>query len=278
MRNKYFIHLLMLALVLLAIPAIAPTASAGFGFGVFVGFAPPPLPVYVQPICPGDGYIWTPGYWAYADDGGYYWVPGTWVIAPRIGYLWTPGYWGWEGGGYFWHVGYWGPHVGFYGGVNYGFGYGGFGYEGGRWDHDRFFYNRSVNNVNITKIHNTYNTTVINNNTNVNRISYNGGTGGINARATSVEMVANRDRHVTATSLQVQHEHTARTNRAQFASVNNGRPAVAATARTRRFRGHRRGFATNQHRSKRKSRVGLCSAHVQRQHVTRGQQPRPHLN
>ena len=50
----------MLALVLLAIPA---TASAGFGFDVFVGFAPPPLPVYEQPICPGEGYIWTPGYW-----------------------------------------------------------------------------------------------------------------------------------------------------------------------------------------------------------------------
>jgi WXXGXW repeat (2 copies) len=81
----------MLALVLLAIPA---TASAGFGFDVFVGFAPPPLPVYEQPICPGEGYIWTPGYWAYTEDAGYYWVPGTWVLAPRIGYIWTPGYWG----------------------------------------------------------------------------------------------------------------------------------------------------------------------------------------
>ena len=26
-----------------------------------------------------------------------------------------------------WHAGYWGPHVGFYGGVNYGYGYGGVG-------------------------------------------------------------------------------------------------------------------------------------------------------
>ena len=23
------------------------------------------------------GLIWTPGYWAYGDDG-YYWVPGAW--------------------------------------------------------------------------------------------------------------------------------------------------------------------------------------------------------
>jgi hypothetical protein len=50
---------------------------------------PPELPAYEQPICPGDGYIWTPGYWAW--DGEYYWVPGTWVMAPETGYLWTPG-------------------------------------------------------------------------------------------------------------------------------------------------------------------------------------------
>ena len=34
-------------------------------------YAPPALPVYDQPICPGDGYIWTPGYWAWGP-GGYY--------------------------------------------------------------------------------------------------------------------------------------------------------------------------------------------------------------
>ncbi len=238
MRNKYFIRLLLLALVLTAIPATVPIASAQIGFGISVGFAPPPLPVYEQPICPRDGYIWTPGYWAYDyDDEDYYWVPGTWVIAPQIGYLWTPGYWGWGGGGYFWHGGYWGEHVGFYGGINYGFGYGGFGYEGGRWDHDRFFYNTSVNNVNITNIHNTYHTTVINNNININRVSYNGGAGGINASARSVELATNRERHIAATSLQVQHQHIASANRAQFASVNNGRPAVAATARPTAFSG-----------------------------------------
>ena len=66
--------------------------------------------------------MWTPGYWAWGNDG-YYWVPGTWVPAPAVGLLWTPGYWGWSGGYYRWNVCYWGPHVGFYGGVNYGFGY-----------------------------------------------------------------------------------------------------------------------------------------------------------
>jgi len=99
-------------------------------------------------------------------------------MAPQVGVLWTPGYWGWGGSAFLWHAGYWGPHIGFYGGVNYGFGYTGNGYAGGAWRNGTFYYNRAVNNVNVTNIHNTYNTTVVNNVT-VNRVSYNGGTGGI---------------------------------------------------------------------------------------------------
>ena len=76
--------------------------------------------------------MWTPGYWAYGDDG-YYWVPGAWVPAPYEGALWTPPYWGWSSGLYVFHGGYWGPHVGYYGGVNYGFGYMGIGFVGGMW-------------------------------------------------------------------------------------------------------------------------------------------------
>jgi hypothetical protein len=48
---------------------------------ISVGFAPPVLPVYVQPVCPQPGLMWTPGYWAYGPDG-YFWVPGAWVPAP----------------------------------------------------------------------------------------------------------------------------------------------------------------------------------------------------
>src|SRR5580704_13769957 len=114
---------------------VVPTATfAQVSVGVSITVAPPVLPVYVQPPIPEAGYIWTPGYWAYGDDG-YYWVPGTWVMPPSVGLLWTPGYWGWSGGSYVFNAGYWGPTVGFYGGINYGFGYGGVGYEGGRWDH-----------------------------------------------------------------------------------------------------------------------------------------------
>src|SRR5271166_452784 len=63
---------------------------------VRVTVAPPALPVYEQPPCPADGYLWTPGYWHWGV-GGYFWVPGTWVQPPRMGVLWTPGYWGYAG-------------------------------------------------------------------------------------------------------------------------------------------------------------------------------------
>ncbi|MGH8540472.1 MAG: YXWGXW repeat-containing protein [Stenotrophobium sp.] len=222
--------LLPLAFLMLALPA------ASFA-GVFVSItlAPPLLPVYVQPVCPGEGYLWTPGYWAYGDYG-YYWVPGTWVLAPVVGYLWTPGWWGWSGGFYAWHGGYWGPHVGFYGGVNYGYGYGGYGYEGGRWNNGVFNYNRSVNNVNVTNIHNTYNTTVINNTT-VNRVSYNGGTGGLTAQPREQDRVAAREQHMQPTAEQLQHRTIAGSNRELRASVNHGRPAIAATPRPGVFSG-----------------------------------------
>jgi len=219
-------------LVLLSVVLATALSSWGAVF-VSVAIGPPALPVYSQPLCPGPGYIWTPGYWAWGP-AGYYWVPGTWVLPPQLGFLWTPGFWAFSAGFYNWHAGYWGPTVGFYGGINYGFGYTGFGYWGGYW-HDRdFYYNRAVNNVNITNIHNVYNQTVINN-VNVNRISYNGGPGGIQARPTSQQLAAERGRHIDATSDQVRNEQAARNDRAQFASVNHGQPAVGATPRPGAF-------------------------------------------
>jgi hypothetical protein len=133
MRLIPFVRSSLLA-ALLTLVSVASFAQVG----IFVNFGPPALPVYEQPLCPGEGYIWTPGYWAYDSDfDDYYWVPGTWVLAPQIGYVWTPGYWAWGANGFFFNAGYWGPQVGFYGGIVYGFGYFGRGYEGGRWEHDR---------------------------------------------------------------------------------------------------------------------------------------------
>ncbi len=204
---------------------------------ISVTFAPPALPVYEQPLCPGEGYIWTPGYWAYDYNfGDYYWVPGTWVLAPEPGLLWTPPYWGWGGNAFIFHAGYWGPQVGFYGGIPYGYGYFGHGYEGGRWEHGQFYYNRSVNNINVTNIRNVY-VTNVHEDTNVRHVSYNGGNGGINARPTSQEEAAARERHVPPVAAQTQHVQTASANRELRADNNHGKPPIAATDRPTAFSG-----------------------------------------
>jgi len=150
------------ALMLAACVALTPLAGgmapaqAGVFLGVSLVVAPPAIPVTVQPPIPGEGYIWTPGYWAWGP-AGYYWVGGRWVLPPAIGVLWTPGYWGQVGGLWGWHAGYWGPTVGWYGGVNYGYGYFGHGFEGGYWNHNQFFYNTTYNNFGNYHPHNTYN-------------------------------------------------------------------------------------------------------------------------
>jgi hypothetical protein len=97
----------LLRILLLALFSIVMAQRAFAQVAITVSFGPPALPVYEQPICPADGYLWAPGYWAYDPDDGYYWVPGTWVLAPEPGYLWTPGWWGWENSGYLFHEGYW---------------------------------------------------------------------------------------------------------------------------------------------------------------------------
>ncbi len=208
-------------------------AMAQIGIGISVGFAPPAIPVYEQPVCPGDGYLWTPGFWAYDDADGYYWVPGTWVEPPEVGFLWTPGYWGWGGSAFLFHEGYWGPQVGFYGGINYGFGYGGYGYDGGRWEGGHFAYNTYVNRVNTTIIHNTYNTRV---DVSDNHVSYNGGEGGIDRRPTAQQESYANEHHVGRIPAQEQHIQEARNNPDLRASENHGRPAIAATARPGDFK------------------------------------------
>jgi len=222
--------------VLFALVVLSVSSTALAQIRISVAFGPPALPVYEQPVCPGDGYIWTPGYWAWDPDAGdYYWVPGTWVLAPEVGFLWTPPWWGWEGGRFLFHEGYWGPHIGFYGGINYGFGYFGVGFVGGRWDGGHFFYNRSITNINVVNIHNVYNETVVHNDV---HISYNGGEGGVVARPRPEEEIAEHDRHIGAVEAQTRHFEQARANRDLRASVNQGRPPIAATGRAGEFSGH----------------------------------------
>jgi hypothetical protein len=213
------------------------SAAAFAQIGVSITIAPPALPVYDQPVCPGDGYLWTPGYWAWGDDfNDYYWVPGTWVLGPEPGLLWTPPYWGWGGSSFVFYDGYWGPQVGFYGGIGYGFGYFGVGFVGGRWQGNQFFYNRAVFNVNVTEIHNVYEDRVTNV-TVVNHVSYNGGNGGVTARPTPQEEAAAHDRHIGPVAAQTDHVQQARSNPQLRASANQGRPPIAATAKPGEFKG-----------------------------------------
>jgi len=232
MRNR-FLRGLIPALVLAALPALS---SAAVFVGVSVNFAPPALPVYVQPPCPQPGYIWTPGYWAW-NDGAYYWVPGTWVLPPEVGLLWTPGYWGWSDGVYLWHAGYWGPRVGFYGGVNYGFGYGGVGFDGGYWRGRNFFYNRAVVRVGPTFVTNVYYHPVVYHRAYAH-VSFNGGPGGVVARPTRADMIAAHEHHVAFTPMQQRQQRMAFANRSLRADYNHGRPPIAATARPAEFHGN----------------------------------------
>lgn len=231
--QKRAVHAVVFAFVILVL------SSASFAqLRISVSFGPPALPVYEQPLCPGEGYLWTPGYWAWdADYDDYYWVPGTWVLPPQAELFWTPPYWAWVDGAFLFYDGYWGPQVGFYGGIDYGFGYFGEGFVGGRWDGGRFFYNRSVTNVNVTVIHNVYNTTVVNTSNRTNRVSFNGGNGGINRRPTPQEEAVSRERHIPPAAGQLQQVQTARGNPQFRASTNRGKPPVAATARPAQFSG-----------------------------------------
>jgi hypothetical protein len=229
MRRYWSIGWFLCALVVMAAPVVSRAQL------LVVTVAPPELPVYEQPPIPDPGYIWTPGYWAYGPDG-YYWVPGTWVEPPSAGLLWTPGYWGWQDGRYGFNEGYWGTQVGFYGGVDYGYGYGGDGYEGGYWDNGVFSYNETVNNFGGVRMAHVFNKAVVAHN-NASRASFNGGAGGTSARPTSQQQAAAHEKHVPATALQTQHQHTASTNKALLASVNHGNPAVAATSKPGQFEG-----------------------------------------
>ncbi|MGO8759576.1 MAG: YXWGXW repeat-containing protein [Terracidiphilus sp.] len=271
MRSFRFSRLMLLALLVCLIPA-----SSYAGVFISVGFAPPALPVYEQPPCPQPGWMWTPGYWAYGPDG-YYWVPGTWVPAPYVGALWTPGYWGWNAGLYAWHPGYWGPHVGYYGGVNYGFGFFGIGFAGGAWRGGVFAYNTAVVRVNTTVIRNTYvdNTYVHNTIVNNNRVAFSGGPGGINHPPTPEERMAEHDQHMQPTAFQEQHRASAMQDRGSYFNNNHGRPSNTAMARPMGGNAHQNPGTINYNASK--SNTGNVAAHPSGQ-GNQGGHPQPQVS
>jgi hypothetical protein len=237
MRTLLKARQLLFIALLIALPAVSFAQV-----NVSITVAPPALPVYEQPPCPTEGYLWTPGYWAYGPVG-YYWVPGVWVAPPQPGFLWTPGYWGFVGGIYRWHWGYWGPHVGFYGGINYGFGYWGTGFYGGRWDGGVFRYNTAVWRVG-PGFHGVYeDRTVIRNTTVVNNVSFNG-VGGVVAGPTAEERMAINERHLQRTSDQISHQRFASQDRGNWASENHGSPL------------HPEGMGVNARQVRQQNRIG----------------------
>jgi hypothetical protein len=228
MRYQKFLALLPLLLL-----CGAPTFSAaGVDVSFTVNVAPPMLPVYEQPPLPEPGYLWTPGYWAW-DGMDYFWVPGTWVQPPVSDMLWTPGYWGWRDGFYGWNPGYWGTQIGYYGGVNYGYGYTGVGYQGGYWHGGAFFYNRSVANFGQVNIVNVYNAPI--NHHEMSRVSFNGGQGGLRTQPNDAERAVMNGHHSEATAMQRQHEQRAAAMPAMHLHENGGRPQILTTQRAADF-------------------------------------------
>lgn len=228
MRSPRCAFWLLPVLLLFLVPA-ASTAQVS----ITVNFAPPELPVYDQPPCPEQGWMWTPGYWAY-DDDGYYWVPGEWVPAPYEGAMWTPPWWGWDDGRYVFHEGYWGDQVGYYGGIDYGFGYMGVGFAGGEWRDGRFAYNTAVMHVDRDRVRDTYEDRNIVRNYTVpdeRRVAFNGGPNGIRHDPTPRERAAMSVRHAPPTPVQTQHIQAARTDRSLYAKANGGHPRTLAVQR-----------------------------------------------
>ncbi|MBE8714425.1 YXWGXW repeat-containing protein [Sphingobacterium hungaricum] len=213
---KNLIKVLLLCAVFLA---SASQSNAQVQVRITTTIAPPVLRVYTQPFCPGDGYIWIPGYWAYGDDG-YYWVPGVWVLPPAVDLYWTPGYWAFENMLYVWYPGYWGASVGYYGGINYGFGYFGTGYIGGKWQNGRFYYNTAVNRINKNHIRNVYVDNVGIRKVADNRPSFNGA-GGVNYKSQPNERRVETARQVQPTQEQRTHDQSAVKDKGQFSSQKN---------------------------------------------------------
>ena len=230
-------HTNLLATLLTTGALLAPPAAQA-QVSIYVNIAPPPLLVYAQPEIPGDGYLWTPGYWRWSPRAGqYFWVPGTWVLVPTPGDLWTPGYWAFEPNGYRWHIGYWAPVVGFYGGLNYGHGYTGTGYQGGRWDGGVLRYNRAVSNVNTTIVHNVYNIELRHDDRGRHN-SYTGGPDGSRARPTAAQRQLQAAPRTGPTADQLQHERSALGRPQQQAPnprVAQGERPQAATPRPSTF-------------------------------------------
>ena len=137
---------------------------------------------------------------------------------------------------YDFYPGYWGPTVGFYGGIDYGFGYTGVGYQGGYWRNNQFYYNTAVNNLAGVHIANTYSQAVP---AAANHVSFNGGSGGTTVKATEAQIAA-RAHTRPPTAEQIQHQQMAGREPGLRFNANHGQPPTMAMRRANEFHGARR--------------------------------------
>jgi hypothetical protein len=124
--------------------------------------------------------------------------------------------------------------VGYYGGVNYGFGYMGIGFAGGMWDHGFFRYNTAIMHVDGRYIHNTFEDRGMVDRYTVARgshVAFSGGPGGIHHDPMPEERIAERDSHMDRSSFQMQHEGAARNDHSSYFKANGGHPATLAVQR-----------------------------------------------
>ena len=117
MRTRTVIRWVLFALIVLAIPA-----SSFAQVRISVAIAPPLLPVYEQPRLPRRRLYLDARLLGLATamiTTGYQ-APGCWLRKLASSGRQAIG----DGAGapLSFKEGYWGPHVGFYGGINYGFG------------------------------------------------------------------------------------------------------------------------------------------------------------
>jgi hypothetical protein len=124
--------------------------------------------------------------------------------------------------------------VGYYGGVNYGFGYGGIGFAGGEWRHGAFAYNTAVMHVDERIVHTTYvDRTVVERGyvARDSHVAYSGGPGGIRHAPNAQEQTFAHEQHVAPTAYQTQHMNSAQADRTSYVKNNGGHPANLVASR-----------------------------------------------
>jgi len=150
--------------------------------------------------------------------------------------MWTPGYWSWSHHMltmYTFHSGYWAFHVGYYGGVNYGNGYGGFGYSGGVWHGGLFAYNLEIVNVNSQYVRETFRDPGLVDRGYIereNHAGFNGGPAGVNYHISPEEQAVEHEKHWDPTAFQMQYETGIRNDQAYWYNTNHGQPAQVVYA------------------------------------------------